>query len=159
VHEGCGLSEVGSCRSRFEALRAVREFDEAFRPPGDFGKSFGAIVGNEGVERCFDGGHGADLFDQSVADFDSCLVVDRAAFCVEHRARGDVALIVGKLLHLTSREGSDEVINNGFFAVAVYVERGGARRRFPSVFHDFTPDIMRVRESVRRRVRPAFERQ
>ena len=46
-----------------------------------------------------------------------------------------------------------------FFAVAVYVERGGARRRFPSVFHDFTPDIMRVRESVRRRVRPAFERQ
>jgi hypothetical protein len=46
-----------------------------------------------------------------------------------------------------------------FFAVAVYVERGGGRRRFPSVFHDFTPDIMRVRESVRRRVRPAFERQ
>ena len=27
-----------------------------------------------------------------------------------------------------------------FFAVAVYVERGGGRRRFPSVFHDFTPD-------------------
>ena len=29
---------------------------------------------------------------------------------------------------------------NRFFAVAVYVERGGGRRRFPSVFHDFTPD-------------------
>ena len=27
-----------------------------------------------------------------------------------------------------------------FFAVAVYVERGGGRRRFSSVFHDFTPD-------------------
>jgi hypothetical protein len=44
-----------------------------------------------------------------------------------------------------------------FFAVAVYVERGGGRRRFPSVFHDFTPDNMRVR-GCRGRVRPAFER-
>jgi hypothetical protein len=45
-----------------------------------------------------------------------------------------------------------------FFAVAVYVERGGGRRRFPSVFHDFTPDNMRVRGNVRGRARPAFER-
>jgi hypothetical protein len=33
-----------------------------------------------------------------------------------------------------------EVVQDIFFAVAVYVERGGGRRRFPSVFHDFTPD-------------------
>ena len=33
-----------------------------------------------------------------------------------------------------------EAIGGVFFAVAVYVERGGRRRRFPSVFHDFTPD-------------------
>jgi hypothetical protein len=45
-----------------------------------------------------------------------------------------------------------------FFAVAVYVECGGGRRRFPSVFHDFTPDNMRVRGNVRGRARPAFER-
>jgi predicted RNA methylase len=45
-----------------------------------------------------------------------------------------------------------------FFAVAVYVECGGGRRRFPSVFHDFTPDNMWVRGNVRGRARPAFER-
>ena len=32
-----------------------------------------------------------------------------------------------------------------FFAVAVYVERGGGKRRFPSVFHDFTPDKVSAR--------------
>jgi hypothetical protein len=38
------------------------------------------------------------------------------------------------------REAVQQVIQDIFFAVAVYVERGGRRRRFPSVFHDFTPD-------------------
>ncbi|OZA16923.1 MAG: hypothetical protein B7X90_16750, partial [Novosphingobium sp. 17-62-19] len=66
--------------------------------------------------------------------------------------------IVGEDAHLPRRKCALEIIDDIFFAVAVYVERGGGRRRFSSVFHDFTPDNMRVRGNVRRRARPAFER-
>jgi hypothetical protein len=81
----------------------------------------------------------SELFDQLVAARDGFAAFDGLAVAID-RPRRQIAFAVGEGLVELHREGMGEVVENIFFAVAVYVERGGRRRRFPSVFHDFTPD-------------------
>jgi hypothetical protein len=85
-------------------------------------------------------------------------IEDGVAIRVECGPRREIALAVGERLIELHRKTVREIVEHIFFAVAVYVECGGGRRRFPSVFHDFTPDNMWVRGNVRGRARPAFER-
>ncbi|PWS20825.1 hypothetical protein DKP78_26775, partial [Enterococcus faecium] len=68
------------------------------------------------------------------------LAKDGLAAGVDGGSRAHVAVLVRVRFEQGHGEGVHQIVHHVFFAVAVYVERGGGRRRFPSVFHDFTPD-------------------
>ena len=139
-HEGSGLGLAGARRAAFQFLAAVAYRDEALCPARDLGDIVVPKMFEQRIKRRHDRRHGAELLDEVIARGLSLGIVDRVAVVIHHRQRTRRARVVLEHAHLTGRECALEVIDDVFFAVAVYVERGGGRRRFPSVFHDFTPD-------------------
>ena len=140
VHEVVGFGLVGPRRACFQLLAAVALRDETLGPSGHLRHALGAVMLDDAVKGGLDRRQGAEMLDQALLLLDRERVVDRAALVVEHRHRAFLAGVVDEDLHLLRREGAFEIVDHVFFAVAVYVERGGGRRSFPSVFHDFTPD-------------------
>ena len=140
VHEGLGFKHIGSGRARLEFLSAVSADSQTARPACHLGYLVNAEALDDGVQCGCDGRQSTELFDHSVPRSDCRSAQHRMAVCVDHRFGPWIAVFVDKYLHEPDWKASAQIIDHIFFAVAVYVERGGGRRRFPSVFHDFTPD-------------------
>jgi hypothetical protein len=140
VHERLGLGDVGARRPGLEFLTTIAADDEPARPAGHFRHLVDAEAFDDGIKRGGDRRQGAELLDHPVARGERRAAQHRCALLVAHRLGARIAVFVGEHRHQADRKALGEIVDHIFFAVAVYVERGGGRRRFPSVFHDFTPD-------------------
>jgi hypothetical protein len=133
-HERSGFGKVGPGRAAFEALLARAIADQAFAASGDFGDRTSRRSARA-AHRARSGSAAWRRYARSaLARGFGLRVVDRVAGLVPHRPRADIAELVDVFLHLPGREGAGEVVDDVFFAVAVYVERGNVRGRARPAF-------------------------
>ena len=135
-----GFDQIAPRPPTFDLLLPIPVHNETPRAAGDFGDRMGAKVPDDLVERRADRRQGAKLFDHCIAKCDRLLAENGIALRIDHEFGALDIVAPLDHLHHADRKGGLEIVDHCFFAVAVYVERGSRRRRFPSVFHDFTPD-------------------
>ncbi len=112
-------------------LLKVLAADEPLGASGDLGHHLGAEPRDDGVEYGGDRRQGAQLLDQIVALRFGFRVGDRVAVGIEHWPRSDLAGVVAVEGHLLDRKGAGQIVDDGFFAVEIYVEWFARGRRFP----------------------------
>ena len=116
VHERGGLGEVGRggpAAEREAFAPGVGHLQHPARAPGDLGDGLVPEVLHDLVERGRHGRERGELLDESVAPRGGLLADDGVAVVVEHRARHDVALVVGERLLELHREGVGEELDDG----------------------------------------------
>ncbi len=145
AHEAVGLREVRARAAPFDPLTALGIDDDPPTATRHLGHCLRPEMPDDMIERRADHRQRTELLEELVAHGHRFPAQHGLPSLVDHRFRAHRAAIVGIGAHLAHRKGRRQIVDQEFFAVAVYVERGGGRRRFPSVFHDFTPDNMRAR--------------
>ena len=147
-HEALRFGDIGTGTTPFETLLTIAARYQPAGPARNLGDGLGPEMLDDRVERSGDGRQCAELFDQHIARGKGTRAENGIALSVAHCLGAKIAVLVGEDLHQSYREALRKVVDDVFFAVAVYVERRSRRRGIASVCHDFTPDNCGGRGSV-----------